>query len=135
MKNAGKMREKTNIAVEVRHRAIKRTSEKVHPNIFKFIVFLRREQSAAEKKVTCLQARKEFPKNARYQKNALRNKNIFEGYHENRIELATDGQLNPMVFEKNMKKSYEGICDFLSWRLLAASWRASQNINMTGCTI
>ena len=29
----------------------------------------------------------------------------------------------------------EGIFDFLSWRLLAASRSASQNINMTGCTV
>ena len=64
--NAKEMRQKTINAVEVWHRAIKGSLGYVHPTIFKFIDFLRREQSATENKLVCLQAGKEFPKNARY---------------------------------------------------------------------
>ena len=60
--NAKNMRQKTNNAVEGRHRAIKGSLGYVHPTIFKFIDFLRREQSAAENKIIRLQAGKEFPK-------------------------------------------------------------------------
>ena len=85
-------------AVEGWHRAIKGRLGYVHPKIFKFIDFLRREQSAAENKLISLQAGKEFPKNARYQKNALRIKNILEGYQNNRIELALNGLSNNFDF-------------------------------------
>ena len=73
---------KTNNAVEGWHRAMKGSLGYVHPTIFKFIDFLRREQSAAENKLISFQAGKEFPKNARYQKNAPRIKNILEGYQK-----------------------------------------------------
>ena len=96
--NAKEMRQKTNNAVEGWHRAIKGSLGYVHPTIFKFIDFLRREQSAAENKLISLQAGKEFPKNARYQKNALRIKNILEGYQNNRIELALNGLSNNFDF-------------------------------------
>ena len=86
--NAKEMRQKPKNAVEGWHRAIKGSLGYVHPTIFKGIDFLRREQSAAENKLNISQAGKEFPKNVRYQKNALRIKNIFEGYQNNRIELA-----------------------------------------------
>ena len=86
--NAKEMGQKTNNAVEGWHRGIKWSLGYVHPTIFKFIDFLRREQSAAENKLIGLQAGKEFPKNARFHKNALRIKNILEGYQNNRIELA-----------------------------------------------
>ena len=42
------------------HRAIERSLGYVHRTIFKFIDFLRREQSAAEKKLNSLRAGKEF---------------------------------------------------------------------------
>ena len=89
--NAKEVRQKTNNAVEGWHRAIKGSLGYVHPTIFKLIDFLRREKSAAENKLISLQAGKEFPKNARYQKNALRIKNFLEGYQSNRIELALNG--------------------------------------------
>ena len=61
------MRQITNIAVEVWHRAIKGSLGYVHPTLFRFIDFLQQEQSAAENKLssgnkTNLQAGKEFPK-------------------------------------------------------------------------
>ena len=42
--------------------------------------------------------------------------------------------LHPIVFEKNMKKRNERIFDISSWRVVAASQSASQNINITGCS-
>ena len=92
------MRQKINNAVEGWHRAIKGSLGYVHRTIFKFIDFLRQEQSAAENKLISSQAGKEFPKNARYQKNALRIKNILEGYQNNRIELALNGLSNNFDF-------------------------------------
>ena len=89
--NAKEMRQKTNNAVEGWLRAIKGSLGYVHPTIFKFTDFLRREQSAAENKIISLQARKEFPAITRYQKNAQRIKNILEGYQNNRTELALNG--------------------------------------------
>ena len=62
------MRQKTNNAVEVWHSATKGSLGYVHPTIFKFTDFLRREQSPAVNKLLSLQAGREFPKNARYQK-------------------------------------------------------------------
>ena len=96
--NAKEMRQTTTNAVEGWHRAIKGSLGYVHPTIFKFIDFLRREQSATENKLISLQAGKELPKNARYQKNALRIKNILEGYQKNRIELALNGLSNNFAF-------------------------------------
>ena len=53
---------------------------------------------AAEDKLLSLQAGKEFPRNARYQKDALR-KNILEGYQNNRIEVSLNGlSYNFIVF-------------------------------------
>ena len=78
----------------MRNKTKEKYEEYVHPTIFKFIDFLRREKSAAENKLISLQAGKEFPKNARYQKNALRIKNILEGYQNNRIEPALNGLSN-----------------------------------------
>ena len=92
------MRQKTNNAVEGWHRAIKASLGYVHSTIFKFIDFLRREQSATENKLNSLQTGKEFPKNAHHQKNALRIKNILEGYQNNRIELAFNGLSNIFDF-------------------------------------
>ena len=45
-----------------------------------------------------LQAVKEFPKNARYQENALRIKNILESYQNNRIEVSLNGLSNNFDF-------------------------------------
>ena len=56
------------------------------PQISKLLIF-RDKKSAAENKLLCLEAKKEFAKDARYQKNALRIKNIPESYQNNRIEL------------------------------------------------
>ena len=67
--NAEERRQKTNDAVDGWHRAIKGTLGYVHPTIFRFIDILRREQRAVDNKLISLQAGKEFPKNARYQKN------------------------------------------------------------------
>ena len=137
----------------------------VHRTIFKFIDFLRRE-SAAENKLFSLQAGKEFPKNARYHKNALGIKNILEGYQNNRMSLHLMDSRTFLIllsllifhlyyiqflfvsilfwkkfsFKSCVFESYgfwekKGIFDFLSWRLLAASQSASQNTNMTGCTV
>ena len=55
------------------NRIIKGSLGYVHPTIFKFIDFLRREQSAAENKLISLEAGKEFLKNARYQKKWSKN--------------------------------------------------------------
>ena len=49
-------------------------------------------------KLISLQTGKEIPKNARHQKNALRIKNILEGYQNNRIKLALDGLSNNFDF-------------------------------------
>ena len=49
--NAKEMRQKTNNAVEGWHRAIKGSLGYVHRTIFKFLDFLRQEQSAAENKL------------------------------------------------------------------------------------
>ena len=93
-KTPKKCAKKTNNAVEGWHRDIKGNLGYAHPTIFKFIDFLRREQSAAEKKLISLQVGKEFPKKSRYQKNALRIKNILEGYQT--IELSL--HLTPKQF-------------------------------------
>ena len=157
-------RQKTKNAVEGWHRAIKVSLGYVHLTIFKFIDFLRWKESAAENKLFSLQAGKEFPKNARYQKNALGIKNILEGYQNNRMSLhlmdsrtflilfsllifhlyyiqflCVNFVLKKFSFESCVFESYgfwenEGIVDFL-WRLLATSQSASQNINMTGCSL
>ena len=96
--NIKEMRQTTNNAVEAWHRAKKRSLGYVHPTIFKIIDFLRQEQGAAENKLIRLQAGKEFPKNARYQENALRIKNILEVYQNNRIEFALNGISNNFDF-------------------------------------
>ena len=77
------MRQETNNAVAGWHRDIKGCLAYVHPTNFKFFDSLRRELSAAENKLSSLQGGKEFPKSARYQVNALRIKNILEGYQNN----------------------------------------------------
>ena len=88
------MRQKTIKAVEAWHRAIKGRLGYCHFTIFKSSDFLRREQSAEENKLISLQAGKEFSKSARNQKNALKNKNILEGFQNNRNELALNGLSN-----------------------------------------
>ena len=89
--NAKEMRQKTDNAVEGWHRAIKGSLGYVHPSIFKFVEFLRREQSAAENKLIALQAGNDFPKSDQYQKNAQRIQNILQQYQNNRIELIFTG--------------------------------------------
>ena len=81
------MKQKTNNAVEGWHRAIKGSLGYVHPTIFKFVDFLRREQSAAENKMIALQAGSEFPRSALYRKTAQKIKNILDGYQNSRIEM------------------------------------------------
>ena len=93
------MRQKTNNAFEGWHRAIKGSLGYVYPTIFKFIDFLRREQSVAKNKLINLQAGKEFPKNT------FTIKNILDGHQNSQIELALNGLSNNFDFVKYFKLS------------------------------
>ena len=96
--NPKEMRQETNNAIEGLHRAVKGSLGYVQPTIFKCFDFLRPKQSATENKLVSVKAGDEFLKIDRYQKNALRIKNILEGYQNNRTDLALNGLSNIFYF-------------------------------------
>ena len=91
----------------------------VHPKIFKFANFLRGKQNTAEDKLNNLQAAKDIPNNARYQKNAPLSKK-----HCPRLpELSSSAQMDSettLIFLKN--RIFTSIKSFFQYFLLIISF-------------
>ncbi len=89
--NAASGSQKTNNSVEGWHRAFQLTMGCAHPNLHKFINFMRREQSHTENRVARIRAGEKVEKKVKYVKIQERIQEILRNYQNNRILKELEG--------------------------------------------